>query len=98
MTDRKIKAASSFMRFTKLDESPVYANFEVAVGKTDWEVLNHPNITTREWLLGELLKFLLSGKTELDFDIFSNLSEDDRTAFIWALAFKYEVSVSTDQE
>jgi hypothetical protein len=98
MTDRKIKAAENFMRFTKLDESPVFADFGISVGRTDWEVLNHPQISTREWLLGELLKFIMTGSTELDFDVLNQISGDDRGAFIWALAYKHKISVSTEQE
>ena len=98
MTDTKIRAAESFMRYTKLDESPVFANFGISVGRTDWEVLNHPTITTREWLLGELLKFIVTGSTELDFDVLNQISEHDRGAFIWALAYKYKISVLTEQE
>ena len=88
--DNKFHAAQMLIRHTFMNEHPAFNTTDCEVNQIDWEKINDGDYTKQEWILVQVLKFLLDDYCEIELPDLLALNDDDLQAVILSLSERFK--------
>lgn len=81
----KFQAIHLFLKYTGLEDHEALKTSNIDLGQIDFDQIANNEVTQREYLLFEIVRYLATGQSTMLLQDISKLSHDDLTAFTYAL-------------
>lgn len=90
MSDKKLHAAEMLIRHTFMKEHPSFFTTDCEINRIDWEMINDGEYTKQEWVLVQVLKFILDDYCEIELPDLLTLNDDDLQAVMLSLSERFK--------
>lgn len=89
MISEQLEAAEMLVRYSSLSELPALKNAEILINQVDWEKIEKSELSKQEWVLVEILRFILLKQSSARITDLLLLSDTDLHAVFLAINPKY---------
>lgn len=89
MKSEQLEAAEMLVRYSSLSNLPALKNSEIIINQIDWEKIEQSELSKQEWVLVEILRFILLRQSSARIADLLLLSDLDLHAVLLALNPKY---------
>ena len=90
MSDKKLHAAEMLIRHTFMKEHPAFFTTDCEINRIDWDMINDGEYTKQEFILVQVLKFLLNDYCEIELPDLLTLNDDDLQAVMLSLSERFK--------
>jgi hypothetical protein len=90
--DKKRHSAQILIRHTFMNTHDAFKTTDCEIGQIDWDTILQAEYTREEFILVNVLEFLLENDTDLQLTELLQLNEDDRQAVILALNERFRLT------
>jgi hypothetical protein len=92
MKDKKLHAAQILMRHTFMNAHEAFRTTDCEINQIDWDKILDAEYSKEEWILVQILEFLLEDTCELDLQDLLTLNEDDLQAVMLSLSERFKAT------
>lgn len=85
MNHIQTQATHLFLKYTGLENHEALNSSNIDLGQIDFEQIAQAEVTEREYILFEIVRFLVTGESVMLLQDINKLSKTDLSAFIYAL-------------
>lgn len=86
---KKLEAAEILVRYSQLNNLPALQTSEISINQIDWESISASELTKQEYVLVEILRFILLDQSAASIKDLMSLNDVDLHAVLLALKTKY---------
>jgi len=88
--DKRLHAAEMLIRHTFMNRHESFKTTDCEINQIDWERINDGEYTKQEWILVQVLKFLLDDYCEIELPDLLTLNDDDLQAVMLSLSERFK--------
>lgn len=88
MNTSQLEAAEILVRYSSLSELPALKKSEISINQVNWEEIEKSELTKQEWVLIEILRFLLLKESSARIVDLLSLSDNDLHAVLLSISPK----------
>ena len=92
MRDKKLHAAQILMRHTFMNSHEAFRTTDCEINQIDWDKILDAEYSKEEWILVQILEFLLEDTCELDLQDLLTLNENDLQAVMLSLGERFKTT------
>lgn len=86
MNPKNAHAISLFLKYTNLEEHEALKTSNIDLGQYDFDRISQTEVTEREWILFEIVRFLATNDSLVLLQDLTKLDKTDLSAFVYALS------------